>query len=151
MNQQNRNGNLPEIAKDVPISDIYPLPGAEYEIYHEDPYRFQLLRQSIKARGLLVPVLITPRDGGGGFYLMDGRRRCYAALSLGKATIPAIERSSPLPEKLKHARHDAEGMRNSSIPTQRPERSIAELYQECAAKLLRADKAQKKDRQTPTR
>lgn len=150
MNQQNRNGNLLEIAKEVPISDIYPLPGEEYEIYHEAPYEFQLLRQSIKARGLRVPVSITPRDGGG-FYVMDGRRCCYAVLSLGKATIPAIERSSPLPEKLKHARHDAEGMRNPSIPTQRPERSIAELYQECAAKLLRADKAQKKDRQTPTR
>ena len=48
---------------------------------------FKSLMQSIKDRGVLEPVLVTPRDGK--YLLLCGERRYLAALKLGLPTMPA--------------------------------------------------------------
>jgi hypothetical protein len=48
---------------------------------------FKALMESIKDRGVLEPVIVTPRDGK--YLLLCGERRFLAALKLGLLTIPA--------------------------------------------------------------
>ena len=48
---------------------------------------FKALMESIKDRGVLEPVLVTPKDGK--YLLLCGERRYLAALKLGLPTIPA--------------------------------------------------------------
>ncbi|MCX5815777.1 MAG: ParB/RepB/Spo0J family partition protein [Proteobacteria bacterium] len=48
---------------------------------------FKSLMESIKDRGVLEPVLVTPKDGK--YLLLCGERRYLAALKLGLPTIPA--------------------------------------------------------------
>jgi ParB family transcriptional regulator, chromosome partitioning protein len=48
---------------------------------------FKALMESIKDRGVLEPVLVTPKDGK--YLLLCGERRYLAALKLGFPTIPA--------------------------------------------------------------
>jgi ParB family chromosome partitioning protein len=48
---------------------------------------FKALMESIKDRGVLEPVLVTPKDGK--YLLLCGERRYLAALKLGLLTIPA--------------------------------------------------------------
>lgn len=48
--------------------------------WREDDPQFESLRSSIRERGILVPLVVMRR--GGGFLLVDGERRYYAAKSL---------------------------------------------------------------------
>jgi ParB family chromosome partitioning protein len=49
------------------------------------------LAASIRERGVLQPILVTP-DGGGGYVIVAGERRWRAARRVGLETIPAIVR-----------------------------------------------------------
>jgi len=49
------------------------------------------LAESLKERGVLQPVLVRPRDGGG-YELIAGERRWRAARIAGLDTVPAIVR-----------------------------------------------------------
>lgn len=55
-----------------------------------DPERLEELKASIKARGLVQPVLVRAKDEG--YELICGERRLKAAQALGMQTIPAIVR-----------------------------------------------------------
>ena len=49
------------------------------------------LVESVKAKGVLTPVLLRP-DGEDGYEMISGHRRMYAAVRAGLETIPAIVR-----------------------------------------------------------
>jgi len=78
------------------------LPG-RYQPRHEfDENAIQELARSIKARGIIQPVLVKPADGGK-YELIAGERRWRAAREAGLKTIPALVRSAGEPEALELA------------------------------------------------
>lgn len=56
----------------------------------EDEEMIELI-ESVKARGVLIPILVRPREGGG-FETIAGHRRRYAARKAGLIRVPIIVR-----------------------------------------------------------
>ncbi len=71
----------------VPIAVIKPNPQQPRQ--HFDPEGLAELAESIKARGLLQPVIVR-RDPDGGYTLVAGERRLRAAELAGVGLVPAI-------------------------------------------------------------
>ena len=72
----------------LPIDEIEPNPDQPRR--RIDPDGLASLAESLKARGVLQPVLVRPRAGG--YELIAGERRWRAARLAGLQTIPAIVR-----------------------------------------------------------
>jgi ParB family chromosome partitioning protein len=71
------------------IEDVEPNPDQPRHRFDEDG--LAALAESLKARGVLQPVLVRPREGGG-YELIAGERRWRAARLAGMDAIPAIVR-----------------------------------------------------------
>jgi len=71
----------------VPIAVIKPNPKQPRQYF--DPEGLSELAESIKARGLLQPVIVR-RDSDGGYTLVAGERRLRAAELAGVGLVPAI-------------------------------------------------------------
>ena len=77
----------------IAISDIDP--NAHQPRRSFDGAALEGLAQSIRANGVLVPILVRPRRGGGAPYeLIAGERRLRAARLAGLRSIPAIVRET---------------------------------------------------------
>ncbi|HEV3157706.1 MAG TPA: ParB/RepB/Spo0J family partition protein [Candidatus Baltobacteraceae bacterium] len=84
--------NLPsaDIVRHIPIEEIRPNPQQPRK--HFDPQTLVELESSIRALGVLVPIIVRPL-GGSRFELIAGERRWRAAAAARQETIPAIVRS----------------------------------------------------------
>jgi ParB family chromosome partitioning protein len=74
--------------REIPVEQIVPnrrQPRTDF-----DQTALESLAASIKAAGLMQPIMVRPRDGG--FELVAGERRWRAAKLIGLAVIPAIVR-----------------------------------------------------------
>lgn len=69
----------------VPIDKIHP----DRHNIREDLADVEALAESIKAVGLLQPLVVRPRVGGG-FTIIDGHRRYQAALVAGLPALPCL-------------------------------------------------------------
>src|SRR3989338_965525 len=69
-------------------SDIHANPQQPRQ--HMDPAKLQALADSIRAKGLMQPIVVRRRAGG--YELIAGERRLRAVQSLGYAEVPAIAR-----------------------------------------------------------
>lgn len=76
----------------LPISQIRPNPWQPRQVFDAD--QLEELASSIKAQGLLQPVVVRPavRDGRDGYELIAGERRWRAAGLAGLTHIPAVVR-----------------------------------------------------------
>lgn len=83
-------GSEPQFA-DIPVAEITPNPRQPRQ--HFDPTTLADLVASIRAVGLLQPVIVRPMAGG--YELVMGERRWRAAQSAGLATVPAVIRMVP--------------------------------------------------------
>ncbi len=70
----------------LPVSQVQPNPYQPRQ--HFDPERLQELASSLKAQGLLQPIVVRRQPGG--FELIAGERRWRAAQIAGFETIPAL-------------------------------------------------------------
>lgn len=92
----NRNGKHatngqapPESLSQIPLKKIWPCPLNPRKTF--DPGELASLTQSIKKRGVEVPVIVRPAPGFAGSYeLIDGERRFRAATEAGLKEIPAV-------------------------------------------------------------
>lgn len=75
--------------RQVPIEQIVPNPFQPRSIF--DPEKIKDLAESIRQKGILQPVLLRSRTGGG-FELVAGERRWRAAQEAGLREIPAVLR-----------------------------------------------------------
>ena len=66
--------------KSIPVSDLIIPPGTKV--------RAGLLK-SVKAHGILEPILVSPHNSGG-YLVRDGRRRVKAAIEAGLEIVPAV-------------------------------------------------------------
>jgi ParB family chromosome partitioning protein len=58
----------------------------------EDDEKLEELSDSIKANGVVQPIMVRPRDEDGRYILVLGERRLLASKKAGKTTIPALVR-----------------------------------------------------------
>lgn len=71
-----------------PVEDISPNP---YQPRMEmEPEALRQLAASIKEKGVLQPLLVRKKDGGGGYELIAGERRLQAARLAGLDSVPVI-------------------------------------------------------------
>ena len=71
----------------VKVKDIYPFKDHPFKVLDDD--KMDELVESIKANGVLSPVLIRPREEGG-YEMISGHRRLHASEKAGLDSIPAI-------------------------------------------------------------
>ncbi len=71
-------------ANDVEVARIHPRP--DQPRTHFDPKALEELVDSVKAQGVLVPLIVTPRDGQ--YMLVAGERRLRAAKAAELVTVP---------------------------------------------------------------
>src|SRR5439155_401318 len=83
-------GGEPELAH-LPVETIHPNPRQPRRRF--DAEATTALADSIKAQGIVQPVLVRPRAAGG-FELIAGERRWRAAQQAGTPTIPALVREA---------------------------------------------------------
>lgn len=74
---------------EVPLAEIQPNP--EQPRTHFDPQALSDLRSSIQVHGIIQPLLVRTKPGGG-YVLIAGERRLRAAGLAGLETVPAILR-----------------------------------------------------------
>lgn len=80
-----------ETLRDMKLTDLKP---GKYQPRREiDPEALQSLADSIKAQGVVQPIVIRPTDDG--YEIVAGERRWRAAQMAGLETIPAITREVP--------------------------------------------------------
>ena len=82
-------GQISNTLKSLPLSSISPLPG-QPRIYFDEAALAELA-ESIRARGVIQPIIVRPR-GEGRYQLVAGERRWRAAQKAQLHEIPAIVR-----------------------------------------------------------
>ena len=75
----------------IPLAAIHPNPRQPRRIF--DPEDGGALADSIRAAGVVQPVIVRPRTGGG-YELIAGERRWRAARESGLPTLPALVREA---------------------------------------------------------
>lgn len=83
----------PAGASEIPLADIVEDPDQPRRFF--DAEALEELAASIKERGVLQHIVVTPKDADGKHRVVMGARRFRAAGIAGKTTIPAIVRSTP--------------------------------------------------------
>jgi ParB family chromosome partitioning protein len=86
--------------RDLPVDLIAPNPSQPRQAFDEEA--LLALAESIKARGILQPIVVRPLAGGT-FELVAGERRLRAAKLAGLGTVPAIVRETDEGERLELA------------------------------------------------
>lgn len=90
MAQTNQARDKPEEVQHISLSQIHPFPEHPFQV--RDDELMQQTIDSIQQVGILTPVILRPDDAGG-FEMISGHRRLYAAGLAGLETIPAIVRN----------------------------------------------------------
>lgn len=73
----------------IPISELHPFPNHPFLV--KDDAKMEETIESIRNKGVLVPILVRTRTEGG-YELISGHRRTYACRKLGIKAIPALIR-----------------------------------------------------------
>ena len=73
----------------IPISELHPFPNHPFLV--KDDAKMEETIESIRNKGVLVPILVRTRAGGG-YELISGHRRTYACRKLGIKARPALIR-----------------------------------------------------------
>ena len=91
------HGNQPAGAlRSIPVASIVPLPGQPRT--HFDEEALEQLAQSIRARGVIQPIIVQPH--GQGYRIVAGERRWRAAQKAQLLEIPALVRTLDAREEM---------------------------------------------------
>jgi len=83
---------------EIPVDKVTPNPNQPRQ--HFDRQELEDLTSSIKQHGILVPLIVTPKDSGGKHRLIAGERRLRAAKMLSLKKVPVIIRDVAEQEEL---------------------------------------------------
>lgn len=78
-----------EQMKEIPLSDLHPCEATPFRV--TDGGEMERLAESIRESGILTPLTVRPRQAGG-YEVLAGHRRLYAAGLAGMDTVPAVVR-----------------------------------------------------------
>ena len=73
----------------IPVSELHPFPNHPFIV--KDDAKMEETIESIRNKGVLVPVLVRTRAEGG-YEIISGHRRTYACRKLGLKMVPALIR-----------------------------------------------------------
>ena len=85
--QEERDEAQQESVKEIALEEISMFPNHPFKIVKDE--KMLELKDSIEEYGVLMPVLVRPRPGGG-YEMVSGHRRKYASELAGKQVIPCI-------------------------------------------------------------
>lgn len=86
---QERQEDAQERVQTLPLEHLVPFPKHPFQV--NDDEKMQELVESIRERGVLVPILVRPKENSE-YEIIAGHRRNRASLLAGKTEIPAIVR-----------------------------------------------------------
>ena len=84
-----RQADAQERVQSLPLDQLVPFPNHPFKVLDDDKMLETV--ESIRERGVLVPILVRPQNDGT-FQIVSGHRRHHASLLAGKTEIPAIVR-----------------------------------------------------------
>lgn len=84
-----RQADAQERVQSLPLNQLVPFPNQPFKVLDDDKMLETV--ESIRERGVLVPILVRPQNDGT-FQIVSGHRRHHASLLAGKTEIPAIVR-----------------------------------------------------------
>ena len=74
--------------KEIPIEQLHPFQNHPYKVL--DNEEMATLTESIRAEGILSPLIVRPIDGTEEYEVISGHRRLYAAQRAGLSNVPAF-------------------------------------------------------------
>lgn len=74
--------------KEIPIEQLHPFQNHPYKVL--DNEEMETLTESIRAEGILSPLIVRPIDGTEEYAVISGHRRLYAAQKAGLSNVPAF-------------------------------------------------------------
>lgn len=86
---EERQADAQERIQNLPLDKLEPFPNHPFKVIDDDKMLETV--ESIKERGVLVPVLVRPKNDGN-FEIVSGHRRHHASQLAGLTEIPAIVR-----------------------------------------------------------
>ena len=86
---EERLSDTQERVQSLPLDKLEPFPNHPFKVIDDDKMLETV--ESIKERGVLVPILVRPKNDGN-FEIVSGHRRHHASQLAGKTEIPAIVR-----------------------------------------------------------
>lgn len=86
---EERQADAQERVQNLPLDKLEPFPNHPFKVIDDDKMRETV--ESIKERGVLVPILVRPKNDGN-FEIVSGHRRHHASQLAGLTEIPAIVR-----------------------------------------------------------
>lgn len=86
---EERLSDTQERVQSLPLDRLTPFPDHPFKVLDDEKMLETV--ESIKERGVLVPILVRPANDGN-FEIVSGHRRHHASLLAGKTEIPAIVR-----------------------------------------------------------
>ncbi|BAK98613.1 chromosome partitioning protein ParB [Oscillibacter valericigenes Sjm18-20] len=84
-----RLADTQERIQDLPLDKLIPFPNHPFKVLDDE--KMQETVDSIKEYGVLVPILVRPKNDGT-YEIVSGHRRHHASVLAGKTDIPAIVR-----------------------------------------------------------
>lgn len=84
-----RQADTQERVQSLPLDKLVPFPNHPFKVLDDDKMLETV--ESIRERGVLIPILVRPQNDGS-FQIVSGHRRHHASLLAGKTEIPAIVR-----------------------------------------------------------
>lgn len=84
----------------IPMGELHPNPGQPRKLMLSEHMRD--LIASVKEKGILQPILVRTREGGG-YEIIAGERRYRAAKTLGHPSVPVVIREVSKPEAMELA------------------------------------------------
>lgn len=84
-----RQADTQERVQSLPLDKLVLFPNHPFKV--RDDEKMLETVESIRERGVLIPILVRPQNDGT-FQIVSGHRRCHASLLAGKTEIPAIVR-----------------------------------------------------------
>ncbi len=84
-----RLADTQERIAELPLDKLVPFPNHPFKVLDDE--KMQETVDSIKEYGVLVPILVRPKDDGT-YEIVSGHRRHHASMLAGKTDIPAIVR-----------------------------------------------------------
>lgn len=86
---EERQADIQERVQSLPLDKLEPFPNHPFKVIDDD--KMLEIVESIKERGVLVPILVRPKNDGN-FEIVSGHRRHHASQLAGLTEIPAIVR-----------------------------------------------------------
>ena len=77
----------PAVIVQIPLSELYPFPDHPFGVRDDDSMKDTV--ESVREHGVLVPIIVRPREEGG-YEIVSGHRRKHACELAGLTSMPSI-------------------------------------------------------------